>query len=281
MYELIRTLVFCLLLLGVLGVLADVCYTGWWLLRRVGEGQCGFCGYSTVGLPTPICPECGQDHTAVRRRPAYKRFIALLFGVCVWTVGMLLLTETILWTVCPWDGQWVGWYSFDQGGPPPVTKDDLPPPLIVAREWQVYWPYLVTGARPNPTHVYLSVKWDAPPNSLRVSVPDLRLADGRVLTPAIAEEWLRGTGTDLDADPNWPGRCAAAVDFLQANGDTLSRPRVVRFGQWRAAGRISSPGYPTNASLAIVFPSVLIVWAVAVLLFCRHQRRVGDLAASR
>ena len=31
------------------------------LARRRRRGRCGLCGYSTRGLPAPVCPECGGD----------------------------------------------------------------------------------------------------------------------------------------------------------------------------------------------------------------------------
>gem|GEM_PF-6994420 len=44
----------------------------WWLLPtpRKYPGKCANCQYSTVGLTTPICPECGKHHGTMYSSPA-------------------------------------------------------------------------------------------------------------------------------------------------------------------------------------------------------------------
>jgi ribosomal protein L34E len=61
-----------------------------------GEARCGSCGYRTRGLPTSICPECGQDLNVVgTRRPTYwnrlsptQRRNRLLGAWTFWIIGL-------------------------------------------------------------------------------------------------------------------------------------------------------------------------------------------------
>jgi hypothetical protein len=62
--------------------------------RAYAAGLCANCGYSTQGLPTAICPECGKDINQLGQSPAARlaRWVARagpVLAVLLWSAGLI------------------------------------------------------------------------------------------------------------------------------------------------------------------------------------------------
>lgn len=77
----------------------------WWrfrrLLRRLKSGSCSNCGYSCTGLPSAMCPECGQR---IHSTPALisNPVRSSLRGCLKWSATLGAVTAFSVWIASAW-----------------------------------------------------------------------------------------------------------------------------------------------------------------------------------
>ena len=67
--------------------------------RRLHPGRCAGCGYSTRGLSTEVCPECGAEFEASRRRQRRKALVFTISGTVLMIVGPASCVSYGVWLV--------------------------------------------------------------------------------------------------------------------------------------------------------------------------------------
>jgi hypothetical protein len=261
-------------LVVVLVVLAVLVATAWAAVRRrdVGESGdggpvCGACSYSTLGLASLTCPECGGDLRAVgiitprTPRPrlgfgaACVAFTAALAAIAAPLSGVLvsLLPPRVQFArTCTLSGPpsrayaavtvraaasgWGGLRST-----PAVEMALVPGPLVATRP--------ATMSTPSPLHLAGGNSGDRP-------VP---------ARPDAVLDWLRSAGIDT-GDP----RVAAEAWRVAAAAREVGRPPWVRAWQRGGWGRSGSGMDPMGVFASVTFTESGSVnppaWATAVIL---------------
>jgi hypothetical protein len=252
--------------------LFQIAWTAAVLLKPLSEDRCGKCGYSTIGLPTCICPECGSDvrYHRVRRR-AWFQFVLLLLLSSSWTV----LVVHVLWRceaylVPAWvhfsrtyDIVYNDWQSSGEA--------EL---VVEVDEWQEIWSgsYLTanaTAATVRRRDGLLLV------GGLRVSLPDLRLESGESLDAEVLRRWWEGQG--VDADEKFVARELVAVrEFLEANATSLPRLRQSSFATWHVSPTGSAGQMPgLSAYFIMAAITAAIGWCLGITVLGMVQRSLA------
>jgi len=73
--------------------------------RISAEPRCAQCGYPVVGLPSPVCPECGGNLPDVGILPAGK----------LARNPMRIVILTVATFICAMSGQWFPWFEYSWG----------------------------------------------------------------------------------------------------------------------------------------------------------------------
>ncbi len=113
--------------------------------RRPRVGVCAYCGYSKVGVPSNVCPECGREHIADRRGAPEVAHRRALYGTVI-ILAMASITSLVMWKTPQMFPQQVSSYQHwiitgptgtvtvrgrTRGWVPPFTGREMPEPQTI------------------------------------------------------------------------------------------------------------------------------------------------------
>ena len=257
-----------LLLVSAVAAAIKLCVDCRQILRGRRPWSCGYCGYSTVGLPTDICPECGKSWTSCP--PLARRAWRAIGLVCValaWctTVGYLgALSQRSLQRIqVAWD------YEFRLqliGGADNGT-------VVVCINEEHDRPRGFTGiVRAQRAYIGLRGAESNVPR-LAVSLPDLRMPDGRRADEAAVVDWWRShISEEISNDTRT--ELTVLYDFLKMNRHQFPHTSWPFSREWtiQGGGSVKTRAIDTPASfLAIVLIAPL--WFFGIQWLGRLFRR--------
>lgn len=231
--------------------------------------RCWNCGYSTFGLPTHRCPECGENWTAPRREKRWwKPGLLFVLGISTWTCGLAWGSTEV--------HSRLQWFTREWSYTLRVTPEGAHSPgrlVIRIHESRVFSRNAEAAAK--PTRVRIAVDGpDVTGESLVVSLPELLLRDGRQLDLDQLLDWWQGQAEE-PASPSLVAEIEAVLVLLRANAHGLPDYHVAPDGWFvDCSGGMTGSRVDTVAS-GLVMIATVPVWFVGVLLLCQRRSQMS------
>lgn len=259
---------------------AVLCLLAWLLGLRIcrrlqtprAAQSCAFCGYLTTGLPSSICPECGQDLNVVGVKqprswqvpPHARLFLTLAsfttaYGLALWLSwvpfheklqpGTYLFSDTVSWTATP-RGESIQFSRATSAHCWPWQREALRAAITSPKAW------MIEILEPHTNYCTGAEDLLEPRLVRNTSLPqELRYASSHELPPAMQNS----TRSDID-DRFWVDMTSDRYAWSDVETETYEHrrgPYGPAFDHWLAtrARRFNAPSLP--ASLRAAVPAAL------------------------